>query len=104
FGKRIGGDIIENKKTYLFLKALELAPSEEAQQLRDLYTVNLADAQQKVDTVTAIFEEVGVAQSTNDKIKAYTQEAFDLLNNIPIEEEKKLVFKEFGEKLMTRHN
>lgn len=102
FGKQIGGDIIENKKTFLYLKALESSSAADAQQLTDLYSVNPEDTSLKIETVTAIFESVGVAEQTRTQIKAYTQRAFQLLAEIPIKEEKKEVLRDFGNKLMKR--
>lgn len=102
FGKRIGGDIIENKKTFLYLKALETASEDDARQLEHLYTLSPLSSRQKVETVTEIFARNGVAEATQSKIKAYTEEAFQLLENMPIADDKKAVFREFGENLMTR--
>ncbi len=102
FGKQIGGDIIENKKTFLYLSALQMASATEAQQLQHLYSVNPSDARQKIETVKTIFEKTGVAEKTRTEIKTYTQEAFDLLEQMNLASEKKAVFRAFGEKLMHR--
>ncbi len=102
FGKQIGGDIIGNKKTFLYLKAMELATDHDQQELKHLYSVNPVDADQKIETVTAIFEDMAVGEHTRKAIEAYIEKAFELLNNIPIDESKKSVFRNFGEKLMNR--
>lgn len=102
FGKKIGGDIIENKKTFLYLKALENSSAKDAEQLRYLYSVNPKNAEEKIETVTSIFKESKVGAATLDKIKTYTNKAFNLLEKMPLEKGKKAVFREFGEDLMKR--
>lgn len=102
FGKQIGGDIVENKKTFLYLRALETASESDKRQLKHLYALSPEDTQQKIDTVTSIFKANGVAEQTRVKIKSYTEEALQLLEGIPIDAARKKVFYEFGEMLMNR--
>ena len=102
FGKQVGGDIIENKKTYLYLKALEFAKKEEAQQLMRLFSVHPADSSDKISTVKEIFNSSGASQATQQAIQEYTFKAFDTLESMNIEEEKKAMLRTFGEDLMGR--
>lgn len=104
FGKQIGGDIIENKKTFLYLTALKRADRAEAKQLEHLYTLTPKDTTLKIESVTTIFKNAGVVEETRQKIKKLTEEAFKVLKEMPLPEDKKAVFKEFGEKLMNRSN
>ena len=55
FGKQVGGDIIENKKTYLYLKAIEFATSEQKAQLLQLFSNHLEDNDAKIELVKSIF-------------------------------------------------
>lgn len=102
FGKQIGGDIIENKKTYLYLKALEYCDDEENQQLLDLYSVNLEDNSEKIAIVKDIFISTGSEKATEVAIEIYTVKAFSVLDTINISDEKKAILKHFGEQLMKR--
>lgn len=102
FGKQIGGDIIENKKTFLYLTALKEASSEDAEVLKRLYRQPDCNNEQKIKKVTMIFEKTGVADKTLERIEAYTEEAFLLLNDLDLAESKKAVLKDFGKKLMLR--
>lgn len=102
FGKQIGGDIIENKKTFLYLKALEESSSVEARQLQHLYTIAPENPEQKIETVKQLFIDSGAASLAKAEIEKYTQKAFNVLENMNISEAKKKPFKEFGELLMTR--
>lgn len=102
FGKQIGGDIIENKKTFLYLTALENSSKADAKQLEHLYSLSPADTDQKIETVTTIFRNGGVPEATRQKIEDITKEAIEVLENMEISEKRKAIFKEFGEKLMNR--
>lgn len=102
FGKQIGGDIIENKKTYLYLKALELTDKNSADQLKHLFTISPKHPQNKIETAKQIFLDSGAAEATKAKIKTFTNEAFEHLEKINISEEGKTFLKEFGTNLMNR--
>ena len=82
FGKQIGGDIIENKKTYLYLKALEVANEEDKQKLLFFYQQKLEDNSVKIAEVTRIFELNDMPVLIKDKIENYTEKAFNTLSKI----------------------
>ncbi len=102
FGKQVGGDIIENKKTYLYLKALEFASNDQAQQLAQLFSVHPKDNTAKIAAVKEIFVATGAAQETKNAIQDFTFKAFDTLQNISIDNDKKEMLRTFGENLMGR--
>lgn len=102
FGKQVGGDIIENKKTFLYLTALETSAKKEAIQLEHLYSINPQDASAKVEAVKSLFESSGAAELTKEEIKKYTEKAFLALEELDIEEDKKKVLYDFGKDLMNR--
>jgi len=102
FGKQVGGDIIENKKTYLYLKALEFLKENESRQLEQLFSVNLEDNSDKIETVKQFFIKSGSAQATQDAIKDYTNKAFEVLQTLSVSEDKKELLREFGLGLMNR--
>ena len=102
FGKQVGGDIIENKKTFLYLTALESSTLEQQKELQDLFSVHPEDPMDKIDLATNIFMDSGAANSIQNEIEAYTQKAFDVLEQLKISLEKKELLKEFGENLMRR--
>jgi len=103
FGKQVGGDIIENKKTYLYLKAIEFATSEERKQLLQLFSVSLEDNSSKIEEVKALFEKTGASKATQQAIQDYTLKAFDTLDKMNISSDKKLKLRSFGENLMNRN-
>ena len=102
FGKQVGGDIIENKKTYLYLKALDFLKASEKNQLEQLFTVNLEDNFEKIETVKQFFTTSGSAEATQKEIENYTNKAFLVLEDLDVSEEKKVLLKDFGNALMTR--
>ena len=102
FGKQVGGDIIENKKTYLFLKALELSETEQRDQLLKFYTNDASNIEDKISSVKQIFNESGASSETNIIIENYTEKAFNILDSINISSEKKELLKQFGTSLMNR--
>lgn len=104
FGKQVGGDIIENKKTFLFLKAMELGSDEAQKSLMDLFSIQPKDSSAKVTLVKSIFEESGAADAIQSEVAIYTERAFKSLSEIDATQEGKAVFRAFGEQLMKRVN
>lgn len=102
FGKQVGGDIIENKKTYLYLKALEQSNDFEKENLRQWFAVHPEDNSDKIVAVKNIFKHTGADAATRDAIERYTQSAFATLRQMDISEDKKEMLKQFGVSLMQR--
>lgn len=102
FGKQVGGDIIENKKTYLYLKAIEFSTSEKASELEKLFSLQLDNNIEKIETAKAIFNESGASSATQEAIEKYTFKAFETLEKMDIELPKKEMLRAFGENLMGR--
>jgi len=103
FGKQVGGDIIENKKTYLFLKALELSNTNSKTELLEYYGNSKLYDEDKVNKVKQIFNVTGASIETKNAIENYTQKAFNVLDSISISLEKKELLKQFGTALMNRN-
>jgi geranylgeranyl diphosphate synthase type II len=102
FGKQVGGDIIENKKTYLYLKAIEYSSKDDKLELQHLYSIAPKDHSDKIETVKQIFLSSGAAQATQNEIKNYTDKAFFVLDKLSVEKDKKALLRQFGEALMNR--
>ncbi len=102
FGKQIGGDIIANKKTFLYLTALKRSSPSEAAELRHLFSISPKDPSDKISIVKRIFENSGAVSATEKEIAHYTQTANEVLNNIQISEERKGHLRNFGAWLMLR--
>ncbi|WP_083629585.1 polyprenyl synthetase family protein [Tenacibaculum agarivorans] len=102
FGKQIGGDIIENKKTYLYLKCLEVANNEDKEKLQFFFNQKLEDNSIKIDEVTRIFERNDIPNLIQGLIQKYTEESFEHLHKLNISESAKQNLIGFGKYLMTR--
>lgn len=103
FGKKIGGDIRENKKTYLYLRALEEASDEDKQELERLFSTNSMDDDKKFDAVKAIFDRIDIRAKTMDEINHLVENAFSFLNKIPIINSKKQTFIDLAIELSQRN-
>lgn len=103
FGKQVGGDIIENKKTYLYLKAIEFASNSEKEQLLHLFSIHPKENNDKINSVKEIFNQTGASEATQKAIQDYTFKALKTLNDMNIEADKKEILKAFAEKLMSRN-
>jgi geranylgeranyl diphosphate synthase type II len=102
FGKQVGGDIIENKKTYLFLKAKQYAAADDSGNLSQWFATKPEDAGEKIDAVKTIFNDSGASEAARNAIKEFTFRAFETLEKMDIAEDKKIVLRNFGESLMQR--
>ena len=102
FGKQVGGDIIENKKTYLYIKALEFSSEADQHQLKQLFSTEVNDSKDKVKIVKQTFTSSGASEATKMAITSYTKTAFEVLKTMNISEKKKQTLLDFGTQLMTR--
>ena len=102
FGKQVGGDIIENKKTYLYLKALEFSSEKDKLHLKQLFSSETNNSSEKVQVTKQIFSASGSAEATQKAISSYTTKAFDILKTINISEQQKQILESFGTQLMSR--
>ena len=99
FGKQVGGDIIANKKTYLYLKALELADEEQKLKLVHYFSNNY-QSDQKVESVKKIFNNLDIALQTTRLMKEYHKKAISHLDSINSDAKKPLYT--FSELLLER--
>ncbi|AFL80926.1 geranylgeranyl pyrophosphate synthase [Aequorivita sublithincola DSM 14238] len=103
FGKQVGGDIISNKKTILYILAINSSTQAQAEELEHLFSISPKDATDKIATVKEIFIASGAANATQSKIEEYSNFAYALLDEITISEEKKQLLRNFGNDLMQRN-
>lgn len=89
FGKRIGGDILCNKKTYMLINALRLASPEQRAELQKWLAATEYDEEEKIQAVTRLYTAVGVDKLALQAIDAYFREAEKELALVNLTEEKK---------------
>ncbi|NRR92155.1 polyprenyl synthetase family protein [Winogradskyella undariae] len=102
FGKQVGGDILENKKTYLYLKTLELGTADDSSNLKKAINNTKLSNDDKVEMVKQLFVNSGAAEATQIAVKAYTNKALNVLETLNIAEERKQSLRLFGAQLMNR--
>ena len=85
FGKAVGGDISCNKKTFVYLTAMQLATTlnHSTQLLNHWYSQVLEDNTEKIAAVKAIFEQLGVREACEAVVAQYTQSALEILDTLP---------------------
>ena len=81
FGKKIGGDILNNKKTYMLISALTMAEGETKERLKALLNGEAND--EKIVQVTGIYSELGIDKIAREKIAEYSQKALAYLEELP---------------------
>ncbi len=103
FGKQVGGDIIENKKTYLYLKTLEVANASDQKTLIDLFNQKPIDSSEKIIVVKQLFEKNEISKHIKNQIANYTNAAFAILKTMHISDTAKKELNDFGVDLMDRN-
>ncbi len=106
FGKQVGGDIIENKKTWLLLKALEKSKSSSPELYKELqsWISTTGKDAEKVEAVTEIYNKLGIKAAAENVVSVYFEKGLNALKSIDVEDERKLPLKEFAAYLMARES
>ena len=102
FGKQLGGDIIENKKTLLYLLALEQGTSQQQLQLKEWFSQSPKDTSHKIKAVKELFIATNADKAIQKMIESYTKKALGLVNEFSIPPAKKELFTGFASQLMDR--
>ena len=100
FGKQVGGDVIANKKTILYLTASSDATKEQREILKQLG--NEKDIELKINRTRQLFDQLKVKESCKERMQSYYSLAKENLNNIAVPEENKKKLLELASYLMDR--
>lgn len=104
FGKKNGGDIRANKKTYLYIKALELGSIQQQIELKELFSIEEENNGTKVERVLSIFNDLNIKTKTQSLMDFYYDKAMKTLEDLDLSHEKKSVLVKLAESLMNRDN
>lgn len=104
FGKRVGGDIISNKKTYLLLTAIEKANESQLASLKELLNQSEFKDEEKVEAMKALYDEIGIPKLTEQAIQSYYDIAIQSLDAIQVESSRKEALKTLAQQIMQREN
>ena len=103
FGKKNGGDIITNKKTFLYIKAFELAKDDTLKKLTYFFiNNNNSNPEDKIKTIKEIYTELNIRSITEKEIEIQYSKAVNHLSKINVSEERKMMLLSFAEKLKVR--
>ncbi len=91
FGKQVGGDILANKKTFLLIKALEKGKGKKKEELVKWISAKKFNKQEKVKSVTMIYDSLGIPELTEKKIEDYFSKGFSFLDKIKSSEPKDIL-------------
>ncbi len=103
FGKRIGGDILEEKKTYLLLRAYQKATENQKKTLNQIFGNPKISEQEKIEQVTAVFNQLNIKNDVLAKIQSIHQTALENLKQIAVPEERKKLLYDFSDLLLSRN-
>ncbi|UII28245.1 polyprenyl synthetase family protein [Fulvivirga maritima] len=102
FGKQVGGDIISNKKTFLLIRALELAKGKQKQELESWVSKTDFDPKEKVKAVTEIYNQLQIKELTEELMNKYFIKGFESLKSIDAPLYRKAILRKFAESLINR--
>ncbi len=102
FGKQTGGDIIANKKTWLYIQAIKLAGARQKQTLTDAYSGKVRDNKEKVKQVKSVFEELDISSLAQKAMHEYYQEALTVMAAIQQPAQRKKALLDLASYLLER--
>ena len=103
FGKKIGNDIITNKKTFLLINALKKAGNQQKERLNQLFSLENLDEQSKIEVVKQIFIDLKIPEIAKSKISEYYKKAIQNLDNIKFPNpQKRQYLYDFAEYIIKR--
>ena len=102
FQKKLGGDIVENKKTFMLINALQLADAEQKKELNRWLSLKEFDAEQKIAAITHIYNILGIDKLAQQKIEELFALSLQSLDKVKVADEKKVELCNFANKLLDR--
>lgn len=102
FGKEIGGDIVNNKKTFLLINAIDHSAGNDAIELNRWLNDTVAPKQEKIKAVTALYESLGLKDLARNAIIKYSHQALDLLHEVKMNYDAYKVFETIINQLAER--
>jgi geranylgeranyl diphosphate synthase, type II len=102
FGKKIGNDIVTNKRTFLVIKAFEKSKGSDLQNLKKYFSGEQSDPAEKIKQVIKIYNKLEIRKETENLIREYHNKALICLNSLSLAPERKKILIEFADTLMKR--
>lgn len=102
FGKKVGGDIADNKKTYMSLSAFQMAQGDDKRILEHYFSTTDCERQEKYEAVKHIYDIYQVGNKAIELVQHYYNVAMDMLRQLPVDNDKKQQLQQFSAALMGR--
>ena len=102
FGKKIGGDITSNKKTFMLINAFNLANAEQKKELEKWVNAHDFDRDEKVEAVTRLYNEIGIDKLAQEKIAYYFENSKKYLDAVEVDAARKEELRNYAQKMMKR--
>lgn len=102
FGKKIGGDIVSNKKTYMLINAFNHANEAQRQELERWIGAKDFDREEKVAAVTRLYNEIGIDKMAQDKIAYYFEQSRHYLDAVQVSADRKAELTKYAQRMMKR--
>ena len=102
FGKKIGGDILNNKKSWLLVESLRLATEENKNRLSHIMEMGEDSAAEKIEQMKNLYIDLGIKDNALNVILEYQRKAMDAVSNVGLKENQLEKLKEFSEQIIYR--
>ncbi len=102
FGKQVGGDIITNKKTFLWIEACKMADPDQKKMLIHWFSMKAFDPKEKIKAITQIYDDLNIKSVSEEKMNVYIRNAFAKLDSLNVAESVKHPLVNFTTNLIER--
>lgn len=102
FGKKIGGDITSNKKTFMLINAFSHADEAQRQELEKWVNAKSFDREEKIAAVTRLYNEIGIDKMAQAKIAYYFEQSKKYLDAVQVPAERKEELQKYAQRMMKR--
>ncbi|MFW5687494.1 MAG: polyprenyl synthetase family protein [Bacteroidota bacterium] len=103
FGKKTGGDIVANKKTWLYIRAFEMASENQLRDLRNAFTNRIFNPEEKISMVKNVYLQLGLDQLALEKMEEFNASALSYLEKIQRPKDKKKDLTDLAQSLLDRN-
>ena len=102
FGKKIGGDIVSNKKTYMLITAFNQANTGQRAELENWINKKDFNTEEKIVAITRLYNEIGIDKLAKEKMNFYYEQGKNFLDAVKLPDERKEALAEYAAKMMKR--
>ena len=102
FGKKIGGDILNNKKTWLLVESFKIADNRQKEELNAIMAMGMDEGEEKIARMKQMYTTLGIRESATATIMEYYNKALAIIEKNDFNESQKEQLKRFADKIIKR--